>query len=198
MRSFWQMMDAMQWYEEIHDDHSRGREARKGKDCGVLVMEFSTFTLDMLTWALVSGEKYKLCWSRSTSYMLVKLSWQCQWLFIWWNTWGTLPCMRLDPFKWMHFNSFCGHCPILVCSLQCVWVFLRGYAEEEVLLFRCLVCWCALLGLQVGQVHGGLMGVIQRATVKACPHVWFERSEIKDRHLVTKRWGVDWSGELQC
>ncbi|XP_054059665.1 glycerol-3-phosphate acyltransferase 3 isoform X2 [Rissa tridactyla] len=39
----------------------------------------------------------------------------------------------------------------------------------------------------VGQVHGGLMGVIQRATVKACPHVWFERSEIKDRHLVTKR-----------
>ncbi|XP_064005611.1 glycerol-3-phosphate acyltransferase 3 isoform X2 [Pogoniulus pusillus] len=39
----------------------------------------------------------------------------------------------------------------------------------------------------VGQVHGGLMGVIQRATVKACPHVWFERSEMKDRHLVTKR-----------
>nr|XP_056711235.1 glycerol-3-phosphate acyltransferase 3 [Euleptes europaea] len=39
----------------------------------------------------------------------------------------------------------------------------------------------------VGQAHGGLMGVIQRATVKACPHVWFERSEMKDRHLVTKR-----------
>uniref|UniRef100_A0A2K6G307 Glycerol-3-phosphate acyltransferase 4 n=1 Tax=Propithecus coquereli TaxID=379532 RepID=A0A2K6G307_PROCO len=39
----------------------------------------------------------------------------------------------------------------------------------------------------VGQVHGGLMGVIQRAMVKACPHVWFERSEVKDRHLVAKR-----------
>uniref|UniRef100_A0A8B9FT25 Phospholipid/glycerol acyltransferase domain-containing protein n=1 Tax=Amazona collaria TaxID=241587 RepID=A0A8B9FT25_9PSIT len=39
----------------------------------------------------------------------------------------------------------------------------------------------------VGQAHGGLMGIIQRATVKACPHVWFERSEVKDRHLVTKR-----------
>uniref|UniRef100_A0ACB8E9F9 Glycerol-3-phosphate acyltransferase 3 n=2 Tax=Sphaerodactylus townsendi TaxID=933632 RepID=A0ACB8E9F9_9SAUR len=39
----------------------------------------------------------------------------------------------------------------------------------------------------VGQAHGGLMGVIQRSTVKACPHVWFERSEMKDRHLVTKR-----------
>ncbi|XP_069486496.1 glycerol-3-phosphate acyltransferase 3 isoform X2 [Ambystoma mexicanum] len=39
----------------------------------------------------------------------------------------------------------------------------------------------------VGQAHGGLMGVIQRAMVRACPHVWFERSEMKDRHLVTKR-----------
>nr|XP_033819621.1 glycerol-3-phosphate acyltransferase 3 isoform X1 [Geotrypetes seraphini] len=39
----------------------------------------------------------------------------------------------------------------------------------------------------VGQVHGGLMGVIQRSVVKACPHVWFERSEMKDRHLVTQR-----------
>uniref|UniRef100_A0A8C8RGK8 Glycerol-3-phosphate acyltransferase 3 n=1 Tax=Pelusios castaneus TaxID=367368 RepID=A0A8C8RGK8_9SAUR len=39
----------------------------------------------------------------------------------------------------------------------------------------------------VGQAHGGLMGLIQRSTVKASPHVWFERSEMKDRHLVTKR-----------
>uniref|UniRef100_A0A4W3IQJ1 Phospholipid/glycerol acyltransferase domain-containing protein n=1 Tax=Callorhinchus milii TaxID=7868 RepID=A0A4W3IQJ1_CALMI len=39
----------------------------------------------------------------------------------------------------------------------------------------------------VGQVHGGLMGIIQRSMVKACPHVWFERNEMKDRHLVMKR-----------
>uniref|UniRef100_H3DES7 1-acylglycerol-3-phosphate O-acyltransferase 9, like n=2 Tax=Tetraodon nigroviridis TaxID=99883 RepID=H3DES7_TETNG len=39
----------------------------------------------------------------------------------------------------------------------------------------------------VGQVHGGLMGVVQRAMVRSCPHVWFERAEMKDRHLVTKR-----------
>ncbi|KAL4623085.1 glycerol-3-phosphate acyltransferase 4 [Arapaima gigas] len=42
-------------------------------------------------------------------------------------------------------------------------------------------------GICVGQIHGGLMGVIQRAMVKACPHIWFERSEVKDRHLVAKR-----------
>lgn len=39
----------------------------------------------------------------------------------------------------------------------------------------------------VGQIHGGLMGILQRAMVKACPHIWFERSEVKDRHLVANR-----------
>lgn len=47
---------------------------------------------------------------------------------------------------------------------------------------NCHTCVC-----QVGQVHGGLMGVLQRAMVRSCPHVWFERAEMKDRHLVTKR-----------
>ncbi|XP_043096309.1 glycerol-3-phosphate acyltransferase 3-like [Puntigrus tetrazona] len=39
----------------------------------------------------------------------------------------------------------------------------------------------------VGQVHGGLMGVLQRAMERSCPHIWFERAEMRDRHLVTKR-----------
>ncbi|XP_058271677.1 glycerol-3-phosphate acyltransferase 3 isoform X2 [Hemibagrus wyckioides] len=39
----------------------------------------------------------------------------------------------------------------------------------------------------VGQVHGGMMGVIQRAMARSCPHVWFERSEMKDRHAVARR-----------
>lgn len=32
------------------------------------------------------------------------------------------------------------------------------------------------------------MGVLQRAMVRSCPHVWFERAEMKDRHLVAKRY----------
>uniref|UniRef100_A0A3Q1G320 Glycerol-3-phosphate acyltransferase 3 n=1 Tax=Acanthochromis polyacanthus TaxID=80966 RepID=A0A3Q1G320_9TELE len=32
-----------------------------------------------------------------------------------------------------------------------------------------------------------LLGVIQRSMVRSCPHVWFERSEMKDRHAVTSR-----------
>uniref|UniRef100_H2LY74 Glycerol-3-phosphate acyltransferase 4 n=1 Tax=Oryzias latipes TaxID=8090 RepID=H2LY74_ORYLA len=39
----------------------------------------------------------------------------------------------------------------------------------------------------VGQVHRGLLGMIQRAMVKSSPHIWFERAEVKDRHLVAKR-----------
>uniref|UniRef100_A0A8B9KG29 Glycerol-3-phosphate acyltransferase 3 n=1 Tax=Astyanax mexicanus TaxID=7994 RepID=A0A8B9KG29_ASTMX len=43
------------------------------------------------------------------------------------------------------------------------------------------------VSVPVGQIHGGLMGVIQRSMVRSCPHVWFERSEMKDRHAVAKR-----------
>uniref|UniRef100_A0A8C6PDA3 Glycerol-3-phosphate acyltransferase 4 n=1 Tax=Nothobranchius furzeri TaxID=105023 RepID=A0A8C6PDA3_NOTFU len=39
----------------------------------------------------------------------------------------------------------------------------------------------------VGQLHGGLLGMIQRAMVTSSPHIWFERAEVKDRHLVAKR-----------
>ncbi|XP_013858239.1 glycerol-3-phosphate acyltransferase 3 [Austrofundulus limnaeus] len=39
----------------------------------------------------------------------------------------------------------------------------------------------------IGQIHGGLLGVLQRSMVRCCPHVWFERSDIKDRHKVASR-----------
>lgn len=142
----------------------------------------------------------------------VEVGWQvtCWWscpgsvnarLFIWWNT---DICF--------HMLERCFHACVSILSNECILTVFVCTAQswfavssmfgffwgECRMLFRCLICWYTLLGLQVGQVHGGLMGVIQRATVKACPHVWFERSEIKDRHLVTKRWGVGWSRGLQC
>ncbi|XP_017045305.1 glycerol-3-phosphate acyltransferase 3 isoform X1 [Drosophila ficusphila] len=39
----------------------------------------------------------------------------------------------------------------------------------------------------IGQRHGGFLGVLQRALARASPHIWFERSEAKDRHLVAER-----------
>jgi glycerol-3-phosphate O-acyltransferase 3/4 len=39
----------------------------------------------------------------------------------------------------------------------------------------------------IGQSHGGFLGAIQRALSRASSHIWFERSEAKDRSLVAKR-----------
>ncbi|XP_062430345.1 glycerol-3-phosphate acyltransferase 3-like isoform X2 [Rhea pennata] len=39
----------------------------------------------------------------------------------------------------------------------------------------------------VGQAHGGLLGLIQKSFMKTSDHVLFERSEMKDRHLVRKK-----------
>lgn len=39
----------------------------------------------------------------------------------------------------------------------------------------------------VGQAHGGFLGLMQRALSRATAHIWFERSEVKDRHLVSQR-----------
>lgn len=42
-------------------------------------------------------------------------------------------------------------------------------------------------GLQIGQRHGGFLGVLQRALARASPHIWFERAEAKDRSAVASR-----------
>ncbi|XP_060553431.1 glycerol-3-phosphate acyltransferase 3-like [Ruditapes philippinarum] len=39
----------------------------------------------------------------------------------------------------------------------------------------------------VGQSHSGFLGIMQRALSRATSHIWFERSEIKDRLVVSKR-----------
>nr|CAD7568898.1 unnamed protein product [Timema californicum] len=39
----------------------------------------------------------------------------------------------------------------------------------------------------IGQRHGGFLGVLQRALARASPHIWFERSEVKDREAVARR-----------
>ncbi|XP_066986948.1 glycerol-3-phosphate acyltransferase 3 isoform X5 [Macrobrachium rosenbergii] len=39
----------------------------------------------------------------------------------------------------------------------------------------------------VGQRHGGFLGIFQRALSRASAHIWFERSEAKDRFAVAKR-----------
>nr|XP_032517991.1 glycerol-3-phosphate acyltransferase 4-like [Danaus plexippus plexippus] len=45
----------------------------------------------------------------------------------------------------------------------------------------------AMLVVQIGQRHDGFLGILQRALARASPHIWFERSEVKDRHAVARR-----------
>ncbi|EZA55285.1 Glycerol-3-phosphate acyltransferase [Ooceraea biroi] len=41
--------------------------------------------------------------------------------------------------------------------------------------------------IDIGQRHGGFLGILQRALARASPHIWFERSEVKDREAVARR-----------
>lgn len=41
--------------------------------------------------------------------------------------------------------------------------------------------------VQIGQRHGGFLGILQRALGRASPHIWFERAEAKDRSAVAAR-----------
>ncbi|GLH04924.1 AGPAT6_1 protein [Gryllus bimaculatus] len=52
----------------------------------------------------------------------------------------------------------------------------------DVLVLACDNCYAL-----IGQRHGGFLGVLQRALARASPHIWFERSEVKDREAVAKR-----------
>ncbi|XP_017839689.1 glycerol-3-phosphate acyltransferase 3 isoform X2 [Drosophila busckii] len=50
-----------------------------------------------------------------------------------------------------------------------------------------LVLMCDSTYSLIGQRHGGFLGILQRALARASPHIWFERGEAKDRHLVAER-----------
>ncbi|XP_068625773.1 glycerol-3-phosphate acyltransferase 4 isoform X1 [Battus philenor] len=52
----------------------------------------------------------------------------------------------------------------------------------DVLVLMCDNCYSL-----IGQRHGGFLGLLQRALARASPHIWFERSEVKDRHAVARR-----------
>jgi glycerol-3-phosphate O-acyltransferase 3/4 len=39
----------------------------------------------------------------------------------------------------------------------------------------------------IGQKHGGFFGLVQKTFSKTANHIWFERSEAKDRHMVAEK-----------
>ncbi|XP_066259389.1 glycerol-3-phosphate acyltransferase 4 [Euwallacea similis] len=52
----------------------------------------------------------------------------------------------------------------------------------DVLVLMCDGCYSL-----IGQRHGGFLGLLQRALARASPHIWFERSEARDKKFVLQR-----------
>ncbi|CAH1258363.1 GPAT4 [Branchiostoma lanceolatum] len=52
----------------------------------------------------------------------------------------------------------------------------------DVIILACDACYA-----MVGQVHAGFTGMIQRAMSRSEAHIWFQRSEVKDRQAVSNR-----------
>lgn len=52
----------------------------------------------------------------------------------------------------------------------------------DVLVLACDNCYAL-----VGQRHGGFLGMLEKALSRATNHVWFDRSEMRDRQFVVKR-----------
>nr|XP_021202972.1 glycerol-3-phosphate acyltransferase 3 isoform X4 [Bombyx mori] len=70
----------------------------------------------------------------------------------------------------------------LTWRLTIIW--MMGFVVRYMFLLplRILIFVCG-----IGQRHGGFLGLLQRALARASPHIWFERSEVKDRHAVARR-----------
>lgn len=120
-------------------ERDQERKRLWGIGCGV---HYWAFTVEMLTSTLVSGEKYKLCWSWSTNNKFLAEpilgSSSDEILEI------RLPCMCLDPFKWMHFSSFMGTAEawFAVCL-----GFFWGARRRESSVFQVLHILTCLIGL---------------------------------------------------
>ncbi|XP_012260243.1 glycerol-3-phosphate acyltransferase 3 isoform X5 [Athalia rosae] len=74
------------------------------------------------------------------------------------------------------------HYEFISWRLTVIWMFGFIMRYFFLLPLRILIC-C----IGIGQRHGGFLGILQRALARASPHIWFERSEVKDREAVTKR-----------
>ncbi|XP_071577076.1 glycerol-3-phosphate acyltransferase 4 isoform X5 [Temnothorax nylanderi] len=74
------------------------------------------------------------------------------------------------------------HYEFISWKLTFIWMF--GFVMRYCFLLplRIFICF-----IGIGQRHGGFLGILQRALARASPHIWFERSEVKDREAVAKR-----------
>lgn len=116
------------------------------------------------------------------------------WLCICTASIGYLPENRFKKWLNWHVSLMCFRILSRACSATITYHDRENRAKGggicvanhtspiDVVILACDNCYAL-----IGQTHGGFLGVLQRALARAGDHIWFERSEIRDRHFVTKR-----------
>jgi glycerol-3-phosphate O-acyltransferase 3/4 len=94
------------------------------------------------------------------------------------NSWANLMCFRILCRAFSCVVRFHNR-ENMATSGICV---ANHTSPVDVCILSCDNCYA-----MIGQTHGGLLGVLQRSLGRATAHIWFERSEAKDRGLVAKR-----------
>lgn len=106
---------------------------------------------------------------------------------------GHLPDSNLK--KTLHYHVYTSCFQIIGGSLSAVITFhntenkpKRGICvANHTSPIDVLVLACDNAYALIGQMHGGFLGQIQSILSKCSHHIWFERSETKDRALITNR-----------
>jgi len=109
---------------------------------------------------------------------------------------ATVGQLKSSEFKrWLNFHVFTSCFQVLSGALSAV---IRYHNTENrpktgicvanhTSVIDVLILACDNAYALIGQRHGGLIGFFERQLSKASPQIWFERSEAKDRALVTQR-----------
>lgn len=106
---------------------------------------------------------------------------------------GCLPESKLKKTLNKRVSIFCFEFLGGALSLVCTYhnqenVPLRGICvANHTTPIDVLVLACDNTYDLVGQRHGGFIGIFERALSRASAHIWFERTEVKDRFAVARR-----------
>jgi glycerol-3-phosphate O-acyltransferase 3/4 len=109
---------------------------------------------------------------------------------------ATVGQLKSSEFKrWLNFHVFTSCFQVLSGALSAVIKYHNTEnrpktgicVANHTSVIDVLILACDNAYALIGQQHGGLIGFFERQLSKASPQIWFERSEAKDRLLVTQR-----------
>ncbi|TGZ55898.1 Glycerol-3-phosphate acyltransferase 4, partial [Temnothorax longispinosus] len=164
----------------------------KPKNGGMCVSNHTT-TLDVCILSTQTTFSLKLLRITGKCYRCKACGLQVMWLTVCTAVVGYVPEGSFK--RWLNYKVSIMCFAVLSSALSSVITYnnpenrpVRGICVAnhtspiDVLVLMCDNCYSL-----IGQRHGGFLGILQRALARASPHIWFERSEVKDREAVAKR-----------